>query len=87
MTKEAMREIYETENYYDNMYYETGERCKGIIDDNTAKRMQGDYETNNDDTVVASSSTYTTTLRDTTPYHKETTGVEEVNTDTTPDTM
>ena len=61
MTKEAMREIYETENYYDNMYYETGERCKGIIDDNTAKKMQGDYETSNGDTVVATSSTYTTT--------------------------
>ena len=76
MTKEAMREIYETENYYDHMYYETGERCKGIIDDYTAKKMQGGYEINNDDTVVATSSTYTTTLRDTAPYHKETTGTD-----------
>ena len=76
MTTEAVREIYETENYYDSMYYETGERCKEIIDDYTAKKMQGGYENNNDDTLVASSSTYVTTLRDTAPYHKETTGAD-----------
>ena len=83
MTAEAMREIYATENYYDNMYYETGERCKEIIDDETARKMRGGYENNNDDTLVASSSTYITTLRDTAPYHKETIGTDTP----APDTM
>ena len=88
MTKEAMRDIYATENYFDNMYYETGERCKDIIDDETAKKMRGTtaslyYENNNDDTLVASSSTYITTLRDAAPYHKETTGTDT----SAPDTM
>ena len=81
MTIKAMREIHETENYYDNMYYETGERCKDIIDDETASRMRGTtaslyFESDNEDTLVASSSTYVTTLRDTAPYHKETTGTD-----------
>ena len=74
MTREAMREICETENYYDNMYYETGERCKDIIDDETVKKMRSDYENNNEVALAGSSSTYIITLRDTAPYHKETTG-------------
>ena len=77
MTKEAMREVYETENYYDKMCYEFGERCKGIMDDKIVKKQESENETND-----AKSSTYTTTLRDDAPYHKETTGVE-----TTSDTM
>ena len=77
MTKEAMREVYETENYYDKMYHEFGERCKGIIDDEIVKKQESENET-----YDAKSSTYTTTLRDDAPYHKETTGVE-----TTSDTM
>ena len=83
MTIEAMREIYETENYYDNVYYETGQRCKDIIDDETAKKMRGGYENNNEDALVASSSTCISTLRDTAPYHKETAGTDT----SAPDTM
>ena len=47
MTKEEMREIYETENYYDNMYYETGERRKDIMDDEAVKKIRNEYENNN----------------------------------------
>ena len=73
MTKELMREVYETENYYDKMYYEYGERCKDVIDDEVVKKKQSEDETND-----AKSSTYTTTLRDSAPYRKETTGVERI---------
>jgi len=84
MNEEDMRQIYEAENYYDTMYYETGERCQEILDDDTVNEIRCDTTTLQE---IAESSTYTTTLRNSAPYHKETTGVEEVNTDTTPDTM
>ena len=56
MTKEAMREIYETENYYDKMRYECGDT------DNGSETVREMNKTDSD-----TSSRYTPVLRNTAP--------------------
>ena len=56
MTKEAMREIYETENYYDKMHYECGDANNGNETVCEMNKTDGD-----------TSSTYTRVLRNTAP--------------------
>ena len=56
MTKEAMREIYETENYYDKMRYECGDTDNGNETVREMNKTDGD-----------NSSRYTPVLRNTAP--------------------